>query len=40
MKNSSIPIEFQQFIEEDLLNIKWEEEGKKVNRFINNIFSI
>ena len=30
MKKNSIPKEFQQYIDEDLLNITWEEEGEKV----------
>ena len=33
MKKNSIPKEFQQYIDEDLLNITWEEEGEKVKIF-------
>ena len=30
MKKNIIPKEFQQYIDEDLLNITWEKEGEKV----------
>ena len=33
MTKNSIPKEFQQYIDEDLLNITWEEEGEKVKIF-------
>lgn len=40
MKKNSFPAEFTQFLDENLLNIKWEEEGEKVNIIINKLLSI
>ena len=37
MKKNPIPEEFLPFIDEDLLNVKWEDEGEKVKYFINFI---
>ena len=31
MKRNTIPVEFQKYIDDDLLNITWEKEGKKVD---------